>query len=93
MTVEVKCPKCGEDLTLSLELLSKEMIERRVYNYAVKLLNQGKTEINTKEAAEELRLTPKKVFEALQALKERGALGMSFIAGSPHRIRASQRRG
>jgi len=54
--------------------LSSRIIERRVYNYAMKKIVAGELTINPYEAAEELGLTANEVWGAVETLRKRGAL-------------------
>ena len=50
------------------------IIERRVYNYAMRKIQEGATTLNTVEAAKELGLTPMQVWDALTSIKNKGSL-------------------
>jgi len=54
--------------------VSTQIIERRVYNYAMKKIAAGELTINPYAAAEELGLTPNQVWAAVESLRKRGAL-------------------
>jgi len=54
--------------------LSSKIVERRVYNHAMKKIAEGQLTLNPYEAAEELGLTPTQVWRAVESLRERGAL-------------------
>jgi len=54
--------------------LSKQIIERRVYNYALKKIAAGDLSIDPYKAGEELGLTPNQVWAAVESLRSRGAL-------------------
>lgn len=52
------------------------IIERRVFNYAMKKIQEGQQTINTIEAAKELGLTPNQVWDALTVIRDKGLLSM-----------------
>ena len=54
--------------------LDKRLIERRVYNYAIKKISEGQLMLNPYEAAEELGLSPGQVWWAVENLKKKGML-------------------
>ena len=54
--------------------LSRAIIERRVYNYAMKKIAAGELTIDPYKAGEELGLTSNQVWGAVDALRKRGAL-------------------
>ena len=68
----------------------RELIERRVYNYAMKKIAAGQLEVDPYKAAEELRLTPNQVWNAIENLKKRGALVVKPSGGAEPESRRSE---
>lgn len=54
--------------------LSGQVIERRVYNYAMKKIAAGELNVDPYKAADDLSLTPNQVWTAIENLRKRGAL-------------------
>jgi len=54
--------------------LSSQVIERRVYNYAMKKIAAGQLHLDPYKAGEELGLSANQVWKAIQSLQKRGAL-------------------
>lgn len=54
--------------------LSSQIIERRVYNYALKRIAAGELSIDPYKAGEELNLSAEQVWRAVESLRKRGAL-------------------
>jgi len=55
------------------------IIERRVYNYAMRKIQEGANTLNTVEAAKELGLTPMQVWDALTTIKNKGLLSAQAV--------------
>ena len=64
----------GEESEGEERPLSRKIIERRVYNYAMKKIAAGELDLDPYKAGEELGLTANQVWGAIEALRKRGAL-------------------
>lgn len=64
----------GEGTEEEAPPLSTDIIEKRVYNYAMKKIAKGELSIDPYKAAEELALTPNQVWAAIQSLQKKGVL-------------------
>lgn len=56
------------------------IIERRVYNYAIKKIQEGEKTLHIPRAAKELGLTPNQVWDALTSIKNKGLLSAQAVS-------------
>jgi len=67
-------PPEEEEVKEEQSQLSNQVIERRVYNYAMKKIAAGQLQLDPYKAGEDLGLSANQVWKAIQALQKRGAL-------------------
>jgi len=88
---EIEAGKAEEGAEGEKPPASGELIERRVYNYAMKKIAAGQLNVDPYKAAEELGLTPNDVWNAIENLKKRGALVVKPPGGAETESRRAEK--
>jgi len=72
--IQTSKPREEEETKEEQPELSSQVIERRVYNYAMKKIAAGELQLDPYKAGEDLGLSANQVWKAIQSLQKRGAL-------------------